>query len=207
MYSIVAEAFLLLFLLPLGIAVSGPRIPLFPVLLAGALFTFWRCRGRVDFKKALACPVNGWWKAPLLRSCAIVLFSVPFCLLTQPELFLVFPKNRPVIWLLVVLLYPVLSVLPQEIIFRFYFFEVIASGKMRKWLKISSGAFLFSWVHIVYLNAFALWGTLIAGYVFNWIYWNYRDEPGIMWRVMLEHSLYGLIIFTVGLGGFFFLAH
>lgn len=209
-HRIAIEAFLLLVLLPLGIAVAPGRIPLLPVLLGGALFAFWRCRGQVDFAKSFSRPAKGWWKYPVLRSAAVGVFAVVFCLVSQPESFAYFPKNRTLIWVMVLCLYPVLSVFPQEIIYRFYLFEVVAGPLQRgggnKWGTIIVCTLLFSWVHIVYKNAFALWGTVAAGLVLNWVYWDYRDTPGLGWRLVLEHSLYGLIIFTAGLGGFFFLA-
>lgn len=209
-YGRIIEACILLFVIPLCLAVLPAklslRVPLLPVLLLGASYTLWRCRGQVDFKKVFSRPHQGWWRAPLARACVVAVLSLGFCLMFLPELLFDFPRHKTTIWVLVLCLYPFLSVLPQEIIYSLYFFEVVASGKQGKWLKIGLGTLLFSWVHIIYDNSFALWGTLIGGAVFNWLYWSYRDEPGVMWRVIVEHSLYGLIIFTVGLGGFFFLA-
>lgn len=205
-YGLIIEVAILLFLLPLGLAVVPMRVPLLPILLLGALYTFGRCRGRVDFKKVFSRPGKGWWRASVKRASVVAVVSFLFCLWFFPELLFDFPRHKPTIWLLVLCLYPVLSVFPQEIIYRLYFFEVVASGNQAKWAKIAVGTLLFSWVHIIYHNGFALWGTLIGGVIFNVLYWSYRDEPGVMWRVLLEHSLYGLIVFTVGLGGFFFLA-
>lgn len=205
-YALIIEAFILLFAIPLCIVVLPIKLPLLPVLLLGALYAFWRCRGRVHFKNAFSRPRKGWWRASLMRAFIVVILALIVCTLCFPELLFDFPRHKPAIWILVLCLYPVLSVFPQEIIYRLYFFEVIVSGKEAKWPKIVVGTLLFSWVHIIYLNVFALWGTLFGGAVFNVLYWTYRDEPGVMWRVLLEHSLYGLIIFTVGLGGFFFLA-
>lgn len=205
-WSIGMEVVGLLIILPLLLALFPRRVPLLPLLLGGAVFCYWRCRRKIDLAKIFSAPRPGWWRLSLLRGAIIALFSVGYCLAFQPQNFLYFPQNHPWIWLMVLVLYPLLSVLPQEIIYRLYFFERVALTCQRPWVAISVGALLFSWVHIIYLNAFALWGTLIAGYIFNWIYWRYRDEPGIMWRLLLEHSLYGLSIFTIGLGSFFFLA-
>lgn len=205
--KLILEGALLLGLLPFLLAIFPARKPIFPVLVAGALYAFLRCRKNVNWRFVFSRPEKGWWKGSLIRATGIALGSIIYCLLMQADSFLNFPKNLPHIWVLVLCLYPILSVFPQEIIYRLYFFERLVAPIQNKYYSIIVGSIAFSWVHIIYWNFFALWGTLFAGFIFNWIYWKYKDRPGVMWRVLLEHSLYGLTIFTVGLGGFFFLAN
>ena len=50
---------------------------------------------------------------------AIFIFSFSYCY--DSDNFMVFPKENPLTFLLVIFLYPFLSVIPQEIIFRKYF--------------------------------------------------------------------------------------
>ena len=53
---------------------------------------------------------------------AIFIFSFSYCY--DADNFFVFPKENPLTFLLVIFLYPFLSVIPQEIIFRKYFFFI-----------------------------------------------------------------------------------
>ncbi|MFY9287059.1 MAG: CPBP family intramembrane glutamic endopeptidase [Alphaproteobacteria bacterium] len=123
-------------------------------------------------------------------------------LLTQylaPERLLTFPMLRPGFWLLVMFLYPLLSVLPQELVFRSYFFRryTIIFHKERTLLVLSAIAFAF--VHIVFHNVVSPLLCLIAGYFFAHSYSQHRS---LKWA-LIEHAAYGCMVFTAGIGFYF----
>ena len=106
----------------------------------------------------------------------------------------------PMLWLLIMLLYPIISAYPQELIYRsFFFHRYKLLFKSEKAMVITNAA-LYSFLHIIYLNIVAPVLTLIAGYLFCRTYLANKSVlmPGI------EHALYGMIVFTTGLGVFFY---
>jgi hypothetical protein len=118
-----------------------------------------------------------------------------------PDRFLGFPLYRPNIWLLVLLVYPLLSVIPQELVYRTFFFHRYGPlfGGAR-WFAILANGALFGFAHIIFNNWIAVAGSAVVGTIIAYRYWMTRS----FWAAWLEHSLYGCLVFTVGLGMFFF---
>lgn len=121
--------------------------------------------------------------------------------LEMPDAFLAFPTLRPNTWLLIMLLYPVMSVMAQEIVYRTFFFHRYGPlfGNAR-WLAILVNGFLFGFAHIIFGSYVAIALTCLLGWLLAWRYERTRS----FWAVWLEHTLYGNLIFTVGLGSYFF---
>ncbi len=103
--------------------------------------------------------------------------------------------------MIVLLLYPLLSVIPQELVYRTFFFHRYGPifGRHRWVLVLTNGA-LFGFAHIIFNNWIAVVGSAVVGSIIAYRYWMTRS----FWAAWLEHSLYGCLIFTVGLGMFFF---
>jgi membrane protease YdiL (CAAX protease family) len=97
------------------------------------------------------------------------------------------------------LLYPLLSVWPQEVIFRRFFFaryqEIFGAAGL-----VPASALAFGFAHIIFLNWVAVAMTLAGGAIFATDYARYRR----LGLACLEHSLYGCLIFTIGLGQYFY---
>jgi len=125
---------------------------------------------------------------------------VYFC---APHLLLDLPRQRPAIWLLIVLLYPLLSVYPQELIYRTYFFHRYDTLFPRKWLLLTFSALTFGYGHIVYHNWIAVGLAAAGGATFVVTYERSRSTL----LVSIEHSLFGCLLFTLGLGRFFYSGH
>lgn len=139
------------------------------------------------------------WR-PILRRfvfAAVGLVALTFWLV--PERWLAFPSERPHLWLMVMVLYPWISVLPQEFFYRTYFFHRYAPLFGERWLLFAS-AFTFGFSHIVFHNWVAVLLCLVGGTYFAD---TYRKRPSLA-LVMAEHALYGCFIFTIGLGWYFF---
>ncbi|MFA5949733.1 MAG: CPBP family intramembrane glutamic endopeptidase [Hyphomicrobium sp.] len=120
---------------------------------------------------------------------------------THPSWFLEFPTNRPEIYKRVVLLYPLFSVLTQEIVYRtFYFHRYGPLFGEQQWLGIVTNGLLFGFAHIVVGSTVAVITTLFGGILLALRYSATRS----FWAVFVEHTLWGWLIFTIGLGRFFF---
>ncbi len=118
----------------------------------------------------------------------------------EPARFLGFVSNRTAMWAMVMVLYPVLSVYPQEIIYRSFFFHRYAGifGEGNRMLLISAASFAYA--HIIFQNFLAVALCFIGGLIFGRTYKKHNS----LLLVSLEHALYGCLIFTAGLGYYFF---
>jgi membrane protease YdiL (CAAX protease family) len=129
---------------------------------------------------------------------AVVLTA--FTVLFERPALLWLPRNRPVIWGIVMIAYPLLSVYPQEVIYRAFLFHRYRHVFPTAPGRLCISALAFALVHIVFHNNVALVLSLAGGFLFALTYHRTRSLA-VVW---LEHALYGCLIFTVGLGTRFF---
>lgn len=108
------------------------------------------------------------------------------------------PRERPQVWVMVLILYPILSVIPQEVLFRSYFFKRYETVPHKA--RIAINAFAFGWVHIVLQNWVAVIFSGIGAILFADTYLKTKSLA----VVCFEHALYGCWIFTIGLGYYFY---
>lgn len=159
-----------------------------------------------------ALVVHAWKKPPrpergelgtrwvLLRAALIIPGIFVLAYVVVPDSFLVLPRARPVLWILIMTLYPWVSALPQEYLYRrFYFWRYGPILGKERWMLWSS-ALVFGFLHVMYDNVLAIVMTVIGGFLFASAYAKGRRLI-IPW---LEHTAYGLAIFTSGLGRFFY---
>lgn len=118
-----------------------------------------------------------------------------------PSLFLEFPRNRPETYQRIMLLYPLMSVIAQELVYRTFFFHRYGLLFGRAWwLAILLNGALFGLGHIVIGTPLAIYGSAAIGVLFAWRYAITRS----FWAVFIEHTLWGWLVFTIGIGRFFF---
>ena len=196
-----SEALLLLGGIPGLIAMVRDRGLMIGALWAGAVGTALYLR--LYREPAASVPAGTGWRGGLrpvfLRFLVLAPLIFAAAWLFVPDDFLSFPRRAPDRWLMVMLLYPLLSVWPQEIIYRAYIHRRYAPLWGTENGYIVASALAFGYMHIIFLNApavimTALLGALLAG--------DYAKHRSLM-LVCLEHALYGCLIFTSGLGRFF----
>ncbi len=134
---------------------------------------------------------------------ALLAFFVPAGLLLgvltaafAPEHFLRIPCSRPRTWLAVMLLYPPLAVLPQEVLFRTYFFHRYGPLFPNRLVLLAANALSFGLAHLVYGNWVAVTLSTLGGVLFAYRYLR----TGSLLVVALEHALWGNFLFTIGAG-------
>ena len=171
----------------------------FPVVWGFAAFCAWILKrdGRFSWRDLPGAPPGRERiKAVVRRFAFLAVPLMAYVLLFEPGRVLAFPRSSPVSWLLFVLLYPIVSVVPQGIIYRVFFFrryrELFGSG----WTMIAASAMVFSYAHIIYRNPIAIILTLLGGLFLAHTHAR-NDSP---WLSNLEHALYGDFVFTIGLG-------
>lgn len=111
-----------------------------------------------------------------------------------------FPLERPHVWAMVMVLYPVLSVWPQEFLYRSYFYHRYKPIFRDHAAYAMATAFFFSYAHIVFNNWVSVVFCAVGGYLFARTY----VKSNSLALVCLEHALYGCFIFTIGLGWYFY---
>ncbi|MEI8645875.1 type II CAAX prenyl endopeptidase Rce1 family protein [Pseudoalteromonas sp. SSMSWG5] len=124
------------------------------------------------------------------------LFSGMFYGIMNQENWFSLPRNSFNDWLMLLLLYPILSVMPQELIFRTYFFHRYKRIMPSKTVRIIVSASVFALAHIVYANVLAVLLAFLGGLLFSYTYAQSRST----FVCVIEHSLWGLWMFTLGLG-------
>ena len=117
-----------------------------------------------------------------------------------PESFLSLPRSAPTVWIAIMFLYPLLSVWPQEMVYRVFLYNRYAPLFGQNWGYAAASAFAFGYAHMIYLNGIAIAMTAFGGFLFARDYARHKS----LLLVCLEHALYGCLIFTVGLGRFFY---
>jgi hypothetical protein len=196
--------FLLLFVaLPLGYRFSPVRIPALPLLWAVAGYALWRLLRDPRFDRARL-----WNLAPLPGRLGVILavFAVLALVLwlgvrrLAPDLEWSFIRQRPALWAIVMVAYPVLSVYPQGVLYRAFFFDRYAGLFPGKWPIIVASAAAFAFLHIIFRNPLAVTLTFFGGLLFSARY----AETASLATSSFEHALYGCWLFTVGLGQFFY---
>tara|TARA_R110000787_G_scaffold59922_9_gene135862 strand:+ start:1886 stop:2266 length:381 start_codon:yes stop_codon:yes gene_type:complete len=104
--------------------------------------------------------------------------------------------NKPLLWLAILGVYTILSVWPQEIIYRTFFFSRYEALFQNKKLLIFVNAILFSLAHLFFKNTLVIVLTFIGGLLFAYTY--YKTKSTLL--ASIEHAIYGNWLFTVGMG-------
>jgi len=199
---LLVELLLLFVGMPLLYMVLPWRFSPLPALWLAALYCV------LVLHHAPAAQVSLWNAKPLASSLTnvLVIFAVVAVLLTiavwrlRPNLLFGFVRTHPAFWAVVMVLYPILSVYPQGIIYRAFFvwrYRTLFPSPVAI-IVASAAAFAFS--HIIFRSSWSVLLTFAAGLLFAWRY-SVTDSLPVS---SLEHALYGCFMFTVGLGGLFY---
>jgi membrane protease YdiL (CAAX protease family) len=201
--SLILEFVFLFVALPLAYRFSPVRFPALPLLWAAAWYAWWRLLCDPRFDRTML------WNAGTLPGrvkwilCIFVLVAVALWLGVRrfaPELEWNFVRRTPAFWAVVMLLYPVVSVYPQGVLYRAFFFERYGALFPGKWAMIVASAIAFAFMHIIFRNTLAVALTFAGGLLFAARY----AETNSLATSAFEHALYGCWLFTVGLGQYFY---
>jgi membrane protease YdiL (CAAX protease family) len=200
-----AVEFLLLFFIgPTVFAYTPHRIPAIPALWALTAYCLFVILHDPGFDRG-----SLWNTAPFAQYAPAILglFAVAAAIgialvlrFGPPGLFLNFPRSNLRLWSLVMMLYPVLSVYPQGIVYRAFVFDRYRDLFGPAWAMVLASAFAFAYVHIVFRNRLALLLTLFGGILFGIRFQQTRS----LFVTSFEHALYGCFMFTVGVGRSFY---
>jgi uncharacterized protein len=177
-----------------------PNLPI-PYLLVAAVAGFLILR-RNAVVRAKLFQWRGIWPqlVPVLLRDVILLILLGLAVrIFAPEFLFSLVRRQPLFWALIMLLYPLLSVYPQEFLYRAFFFQryqpLFGSGRG----MIAASSLAFSFVHIIFGNWLAVGLCCLGGLLFSLTY----QRSGSLLLASIDHAVFGNFIFTIGLGQFF----
>lgn len=194
-----AEFGLLYLGIPLAIALFLPRGMLFPALFAFTIcglivlaLTGYNWRGIS----------HGWGK---VRWGVVALFGLLVGVVGAAIMAMLSGQGIPaptparlrflaVLWLL----YPLLSALPQELIFRTLFFHRYRTLLPDPRHAVLLNAAIFSFAHLMYWSVVVMVLTFVGGLIFARAYQKYGFP-----MVWMLHAVAGNMLFSVGMGWYF----
>lgn len=196
------EFFILFFLLPTIVYWGRFRVPALPLLwvLAGyCAWVLWR-HGRTGDTAVLPDGTSRWLPSILIPFLIFAAIATAATYRWARRDLFTLVRKRPALWAVVMVGYPVLSVYPQGIVFRAFFFDRYRAVFPGAWLLILMSAVAFTYIHIIFRNWIAVALSALGGLLFAARY----VETGSLFVSCVEHALYGCWLFTVGLGRWFF---
>lgn len=202
----IAELAVIAFVIPMVAMGHTQRGMIFAILWGMAIYCiplYRNLKPGIRFKEIWdGAALREWslWKPILIRFVISAIAMTGLVFAIAPERFLEFPTQRTPLWMMVMVFYPLLSVIPQEIIFRVFFFERYKAIFHGKWAMLAASAVTFGFAHVVLQNWVAVLMTIIGGYYFAQTY-HKRQSLALVWA---EHALYGCFLFTIGLGFYFY---
>ncbi|MFK7840334.1 MAG: CPBP family intramembrane glutamic endopeptidase [Bdellovibrionales bacterium] len=204
-HKLLALEFLLLCIcLPTVIIVFKLAPFMFFFLWGAALYCFFilRFRHKEYFRELWKWEAVTWaaMKPILVRFVFASIGMVAFIYFIDPDRMFGIIRERPQIIPFLLVMYPLISALPQEFIFCSFFFERYKKFFTSDKAMIIASAIVFAYAHVLYINWIAPFLSLIAGIIFATTYAKTKSLA----LVTIEHGLYGNVLFLVGLGWYFY---
>ena len=139
-------------------------------------------------------------KALAIKTSIIFFVTLTYLYMVSPDqIFIIFKEKNISFWLMFIGIYVAFSVLPQEFLFRTFYFYRYRKLFKKPSVFITINTAVFSFAHIFYYNVLVLAITAIGGLIFTLSYKKHKS----FWLLSIEHGIYGSIMFTVGLGKIF----
>ncbi|NLF23259.1 MAG: CPBP family intramembrane metalloprotease [Lentisphaerae bacterium] len=136
----------------------------------------------------------------LLRFAVVAVLLTAALWLHRPGWLFRFPRSSPRFWLLVMGMYPLISVLPQGVLYRQLFerrYAPLFSSPRASWMI---GSLVFGFAHLPFGNLWAVGFPFLGGLLFLRTY----RRTGSLALSCIEHGLYGDLLFTIGWGVYLF---
>ncbi|MFV0301432.1 MAG: CPBP family intramembrane glutamic endopeptidase [Paracoccus sp. (in: a-proteobacteria)] len=185
---------------PLAIALFLPPQRMFTALflftIAGLLL-LWRSGG---FRwRRLVRGRRMPWREIAGIALATLVAGVAILSVSRPEAIFAILRARPEFLLLIWALYPLLSALPQELIFRPLFFHRYGALLPHGKAAIALNAAVFSFAHLMYWSWIVAIMTFVGGWFFARAYLRHGFPAA--WAL---HAVAGNMLFAVGMGYYFY---
>ncbi|TPN83411.1 CPBP family intramembrane glutamic endopeptidase [Aquimarina algicola] len=137
-----------------------------------------------------------FWKTTLIKLFIIIIVTTIYVYGIAPDKLFSVLLKKPGLWVIILFVYTFLSVWPQEIIYRTFFYDRYEDLIANNYLFIFINAILFSLAHIFLGSLLVQILTFLGGLLFAYTYHKTRSTI----LVSIEHAIYGNWLFTVGMG-------
>lgn len=194
----VGEFIIIFILMPIGFTF---HFPLWVKLLIGFLGFIYIIylllkQERVVVKIAKNLNWVHFWRSALIKFIVILVITTGYVWYTNAEALFYVLVNNPKLWFVILFIYSVFSVYPQELVYRTFFFKRYTVFFKNKNLLLFVNALIFSLGHIFFKNVLVLGLTFIGGLLFAYTFYTTKSTL----LVSIEHAIYGCWLFTVGMG-------
>ncbi len=194
-----AELILMFVGVPFVLAVFLPPRALYPVLGTGAVVGIILLHFTAGFRwRDLIGPVR--FLETLALGIVTFVSATALCWVILPERLWYILIHAPQIMIGIAILYPLIQVIPQELVYRALFFERYGHLFASQRQAIFVNAALFSFGHLMYWHPVVWIATFIGSFLFSHAYFRPR---GFLQACAL-HSIAGVAIFASGLGWLFY---
>ncbi len=194
-----SEFCLLFILLPVSLVIPYPVLIKTLAILAGFIYVIFVLFKIEKVKFKINKPLNwiSFCKRTLIRLFFIATTTIIFVYFNnEADLFAVV-VNNPSKWVLFLGIYSILSVYPQELIYRtFYFARYQTLFNNKKWLLLVNAA-VFSLAHLFFKSPLVILLTFVGGVFFAITFIKTKSTL----LVCIEHAIFGCWLYTVGMGG------
>jgi membrane protease YdiL (CAAX protease family) len=187
---------------PIFFALFSDFSPVFILVFFAALFSYYLYKDR-HFANEQFFRLAGLMKElpRMLGFYAVISASLLlYTAVIYPESLFFCIRNNFHLWCLIMIVYPLFSVFPQEVIYRGFFMRRYACLFRSDTTVIHLSAAAFSFAHIIYFHPVSVILTFGGGYLFSLTY----RRTGSLLIASIEHALYGCTLFSIGLGRFFY---
>ena len=192
------ELFLIFVAAPICFVLDFPILIKIAVGIIGffyVLFVLLKVEGN-QFKVSKNLNWKQFWKITFLKFIGIIVITTAYVLVFSKSDLFIMPLQKTFIWVIILFVYSLFSVYPQELIYRTFFFQRYQLLFKNEKLFILVNATLFSLAHIFFRNALVMFLTFVGGLLFALTFKKTKSTL----LVSLEHALYGCWLFTVGMG-------
>jgi membrane protease YdiL (CAAX protease family) len=165
-----AEFSLLYLGVPMVLAFALPPTAMFTVLGAATVVGLVLLHLTPGFDRRDLTAGRVPWLVIGLGALVTAAVAVGLTLWLYPRNLFYLPRQAPTIWLTIMLLYPLVSALPQELVFRPLFFRRYGALFPGRDLSLAVNAVVFALAHVMYRDPLVLAMTAAGGWVFAWIY-------------------------------------
>ncbi len=192
------ELFLLFILLPVSFLLSYPVFFKVTFTVLGFVYVlfFLRKKGLLQLKFPNKEYWKPFWREIIIKLGIIMVVTGLYVFLVAPDDLFSVLLRKPELWVFILFVYTFLSVWPQEIIYRTFFYQRYEGLINNKWLFVFINAILFSLAHLFLKSFLVQVLTFLGGLLFAYTYQKTKSTT----LVSIEHAIYGNWLFTVGMG-------
>ncbi|WP_299901751.1 CPBP family intramembrane glutamic endopeptidase [uncultured Aquimarina sp.] len=192
------ELLFLFVLLPISFLFDYHILIKVGITLVGFIYILLHLRrsGLLKLKKPNKLTWKPFWKETIIKLAIIIIVTSLYVFWIAPDKLFSVLLKKPGLWLMILFIYTFLSVWPQEIIYRTFFYDRYEALLKNKWLFIFINAILFSLAHIFLRSFLVQLLTFVGGLLFAFTYQRTKSTT----LVSIEHAIYGNWLFTVGMG-------